>query len=73
MGETSKSLQQRMSEHKRVIMRMDLNNSLAALTGSTYISIDWDKAIVNKKEDQEAIHIKTTPYTCTKTWTRGCT
>ena len=36
MGEINKSLKQRMSEHKRVIMRMDLNNSI---TGSTYVYI----------------------------------
>ena len=67
IGETCKTLPQRMPEHKRAVQRVDMNNSLATHVQSTMHDISWDKATTIEGEQlrlsrkiMKAIHIQST-------------
>ena len=67
IGETGKTLTERLAEHRRAVRRMDNNNSLAVHVQRTTHSITWDKAEVIEKENnkirrkiKEALRIQNT-------------
>ena len=67
IGETGKTLTERLAEHRRAVRRMDNNNSLAVHVQRTTHSITWDKAEVIEQENnkirrkiKEALRIQNT-------------
>ena len=68
IGETSKTFNERLKEHKRAVRRMDNNNSVAVHVRDTGHNISWENAKIMLKEEnkmrrkiKEAIKIKTIP------------
>ena len=68
IGETCKTLIDRMKEHKRPVQKIDTNNSLAVHVKETLHDISWENAKVLQKEQhkirrkiKEAILIQKTP------------
>ena len=67
IGETGKTLTERLAEHRRAVRRMDNNNSLAVHVQRTTHRITWDKAEVIEQENnkirrkiKEALRIQNT-------------
>ena len=52
MGETGRTLKQRITEHKRAVKNADRNNGLAVHVASTKHKIRWGEAEVVLREEQ---------------------
>ena len=50
MGETGRTLHQRMTEHKRVVRNSDPNNALAVHVSKSHHNIIWEEAKVVARE-----------------------
>ena len=75
MGETERTLKQRITEHKRAVENADRNNGLAVHVASTEHKIRWGEAEVVHREEQwtkrkikESFSIKTHANPTTSTW-----
>ena len=53
IGETSKTLNERLKEHQRAVRRMDNNNSVAVHVRDTGHNISWENAKIMLKEDNK--------------------
>ena len=51
MGETGRTLKQRITEHKRAVKNADSNNGLAVHVTRTKHQIEWDEAEVICREE----------------------
>ena len=65
VGETHRTLEVRMKEHKRAVKNNNRNNGIAVYANDTEHSSDWEKAEVIDKEQnwrkrrvEEALYIK---------------
>ena len=70
IGETGRSLQKRMMEHKAAVRRGDWNNGIAVHAWDEDHRIDWEGANIKEVEQQlwkrkalEAVHIHMQPNT----------
>ena len=70
VGETGRSLQKRMTEHKAAVRRGDRNNGITVHTWDEDHRIDWEGANIKEVEQQlwkrkalEAVHIHMQPNT----------
>ena len=70
IGETGRSLQKRMMEHKAAVRRGDRNNGIAVHAWDEDHRIDWEGANIKEAEQQlwkrkalEAVHIHMQPNT----------
>ena len=68
IGETGKTINERVKEHKRSVCRMDTNNSIAVHVMNTSHDIAWDQATIItqethrlKRKIKEAMLIQKTP------------
>ena len=52
VGETGRTLHQRMTEHKRAVKNNDPNNALAVHVTKTHHNIKWEDAKVLTREEQ---------------------
>ena len=69
IGETGKTINEKVKEHKRSVCRMDTNNSIAVYVMNTSHDIAWDQATIItqethrlKRKIKEAMLIQKTPY-----------
>ena len=65
LGETGRTLEKRLSEHKGAVKRNDTKNGIAVHAWKTQHKVDWESATVKQVETSyagrrtiEAIHIK---------------
>ena len=65
IGETGRTLEKRLSEHRGAVKRNDLKNGIAVHAWKTQHRVDWEAATVKQVEVNhtrrkviEAIHIK---------------
>ena len=69
IGETGKTINERVKEHKRSVCRMDTNNSITVHVINNSHDMAWDQATIItqethriKRKIKEAILIQKTPY-----------
>ena len=63
-GETGRTLEKRLSEHKGAVKRHDVKNEIAVHAWTKQHKVDWQAAIVNLKETMQSLK-ETKPCTST--------